>query len=64
MATDISIEVVTDPRQLMNTLKKMATLLNELKTDLSEHTHGGVTAGAGTTSAGAAISSPSITVPK
>ena len=44
---------------LVNDLKKeynaAVTLINELKTDLSEHTHGGVEPGGGTTGAGPAI---------
>jgi hypothetical protein len=37
-------------------------LINELKTDLSAHTHGGVTTGSGYTSVGATIISPDAVV--
>lgn len=39
----------------------IVTLVNELKTDLSEHVHGGVTTGSGDTSAGLAIAAADAT---
>jgi len=40
-------------------LNQIITLVNELKTVMSEHVHGGVTAGAANTAAAAAITAPS-----
>ena len=40
-------------------LNQIITLVNELKMAMSEHVHGGVTAGASYTAAAAAITSPS-----
>ena len=41
-------------------LNQIITLVNELKTDMSEHVHGGVTTGAADTATAAAITSPSL----
>jgi hypothetical protein len=38
----------------------LRTLANEIKTDMTAHTHGGVTAGAASTSAGATLSSATV----
>jgi hypothetical protein len=43
-------------------LDALALLANELKSKLSEHTHGGVTAGSGDTGAGPTITSPDVTI--
>ena len=40
-------------------LNQIITLVNELKTAMSEHVHGGVTAGTSNTAAAATITSPS-----
>ena len=40
-------------------LNQIITLVNELKTAMSEHVHGGVTAGTSYTAAAKAITSPS-----
>ena len=44
-----------DWNDLITVLNALVTLVTELKTDLSAHVHGGVTAGAANTSAGATI---------
>lgn len=55
---DIEIDTI---RTLVNEIKSKynsaVTLINELKTDLHQHTHGGVTTGAGNTGAGPQITS-------
>lgn len=67
MAQRINIEEVQEPTRLVRLLNAMQTEIDalrilavELKTDLSEHTHGGVTAGAGTTAAGATIAAADV----
>jgi hypothetical protein len=64
----INLTTVQDPEMLMKVLEAMdrevdaiRTLVNELKTDLSEHTHGGVTADSGDTAAGATIAAAAVT---
>lgn len=63
----INLTTVQDPEMLMKVLEAMdrevdaiRTLANELKTDLSEHTHGGVTADSGETAAGATIAAAAV----
>jgi len=48
--------------ELQAKVTALVTLTTELKTDLSEHTHDGVTAGAGTTAAGPTIAAATVTV--
>ena len=47
---------------IITDLTGLATLLNELRTDMSAHTHGGITAGATNTGAGPAITSAAVTL--
>ena len=63
----ITHETVRNPAMLeklliaiVDELALVRTLANELKTDMSEHTHGGVTADGGDTAAGATISAAAI----
>lgn len=49
-------------QKLKNDLDAIATLVNELKTKLSEHTHSGVTVGSGDTGAGPTITSADVTI--
>lgn len=48
--------------ELQTKVSELVTLTTELKTDLSGHTHGGITAGAGTSAAGPTISAATVTV--
>ena len=45
-----------DWNELVTLVNKLVTLTQELKTDLSAHVHGGITAGAANTSAALTIS--------
>ncbi len=54
--SDLLAKLVAEFNQLRLDVNAIVTLVNELKTDLSAHTHGGVTAGADSTSAGPTIS--------
>lgn len=63
----INFETVSNPTSLELLLNQiyaevtmLRTLVNEVKTDMSAHTHGGITAGAGTSSAGATLSSATV----
>ena len=63
----INLESVQNPEMLVKLLEAfdeemdtIRTLVNELKTDMSEHVHGGVTTGSGDTSAGAAIAAAAV----
>lgn len=68
MAQRITNQTIHNPQMLRKVLEAMDTeidairaLVNELRTDMSAHTHGGVTTGAGSTSAGATISAAAVT---
>lgn len=50
------LQLVTLVNDLKAKYNASVTLTNELKTDLSAHTHGGVTTGSGTSGAAATIS--------
>lgn len=63
----INFETVSNPTSLELLLNQiyaevtmLRTLANEIKTDMTAHVHGGVTAGAANTSAGATLSSATI----
>lgn len=47
---------------LKSDLDALAALANELKTKLSEHTHGGVAEGSGDTSAGPTITADDVAI--
>ena len=55
----ISIGTPISAVKIETLLNQIITLVNELKTAMSGHVHGGVTAGASNTAAAAAITCPS-----
>ena len=55
----IQIGIPINAVKIETLLNQIITLVNELKTGMSEHVHGGVAAGAVNTAAAAAITSPS-----
>jgi len=64
----INLTNISDPQMLLKILEAqdrevdaLRTLANELKADLSAHTHGGITADSGETAAGATISAATVT---
>jgi hypothetical protein len=68
MAQRITNQTIHNPQMLRKVLEAMdteidavRTLINELRTDMSEHIHGGVTTGGGNTSAGPTIAGAAVT---
>jgi hypothetical protein len=65
LITQAAVQNPTHLMQILNAfadeLSEVRTLLNEIKTDLNEHTHGGVTTGSGSTSAGPTIAASAVT---
>ena len=55
----IQIGIPTNAVKIETLLNQIITLVNELKMVMSEHVHGGVTAGTSNTAAAATITSPS-----